>query len=263
MTAEPAAAPAEEAPREADDVPSLPPIPPLLERLLGVLVAPWRFLGLHHGGWGWAAPWLVVSCLGILAGVATVANGQLGPLVEHQMERQLASKRAELEAKGIEIPPEAQEFQVKLGVFAAKIGSVVGPPLGSLWTMLVFGCVVFLGALVFGDPQRAGVMRSISLAAWCGLAQGVGYVAQTLASIAGSPAPATSLLHVVDQVEHPLVATLLSRLDPITLYYYGLLALGMHRSCGLTARASGSYVGGCFAVISLLQLALARLGGGG
>lgn len=260
MTAEPASA--EPAAPDLEQSPTPPPPPPLGERLVAVLVTPWEAFGQLHGGWGWAAPWVIVSCLGILAGIANVANGQFTVVVERQMQRQMAAKQAELEAQGIELPEEALDFQRKLGIFSVKIGSVVGPPLTGLWGLLIFATLAFVAILVCGDPRRTELMRSVSLVAWCGLAQGVGYVAQTLASIGGSPAPTTNLSYLVDAVERPLAAAALGRLDPVTLYFYGLFALGLHRAGGVPLRVSALFAGGCYLGLSLLQLGLGALQGG-
>jgi hypothetical protein len=236
----------------AAEAEAIPPVPPLLERLLGVILAPFETFRLHHGAWGWAAPWLIVSALGVLAGVATVANGQLEGIVERQVERQ----QEELERRGIEINAEGLEFQRKLGIFFAKVGSMVGPPLGLLWSMFMFGTVAFVAVLVWGEPEAVDLMRCLSLAAWCSLGRGVGYVALTLAASAGSPMPATSLVHAVDGQSSPLLSALLGRVDPVVIYYYVLFAVGLRGSCRLSARNGAFVAGGCYLGVSLLQLGM-------
>jgi len=230
------------------------PLPPFKARAVGVLAAPLRTFGRHHAGWGWALPWLVVALAGVVYGALHLGLVDVGALAEQEFERALE----EMPASQREALGDALETSRRWGVFQAKVGLIGGPPLSTLLGVLFAGGLVFAISVVLGDG-KADLMRSISVAAYASLVNVVGYGALAVGVLLGNPAPQTSLKHLVDPLQAPATAALLSRLDPIVLYYYVVLAAGLTASCGLRRRRAVAVAAGLYGLASLALIGMGAL----
>jgi hypothetical protein len=213
-------------------------VPPLLERVEGVLGAPFETLRRHDATWGWVGPWLVVAVAGLLFGLVYLARVDVDALREAEQER--AFDRMPAATRRSVEQPEVQETMKTVGKFMGfmtRVGLVLGPPILGLAGMVFAGGLVFVVALVHQKQgAKVDLARSISLAAHVGLANLVATVAGTVGALSGNPRPTASLAAFVDPFDKPAVAALLGRLDPSTVLYYVLLIAGLVGSIGLARR---------------------------
>lgn len=238
------------------------PPPPLGQRLRGVLLDPTQAFSRHDAGWGWVIPWALVAGAGVLFGLLTLGKVDLAARAaadfERGMEQMPLAQRKQLE--GNTEVKDMLETSQKFTAFLGKVALVAGPPLLGLVELVVFGGVAFLAGLVLGPPRGAPeLMRGISLAAWASLAELPGWAARAVAVLLGNPAPTTSPLHLVDPFTSPVLAAVLSRLDPVVAYYYLLLGLGLIGSFRLAPRRAWLVVGGLWALVSAQGVGLALL----
>lgn len=235
------------------------PVPPLKARLLGVLLDPRALFARHDGSWGWLGPWLLVSLAGFLFGVVFLTridlDAQLRAESEAAFERMDAATRRKLD------DPKAQEAMAmveRFTAFAAKGALVAGPPVGNLVGMLVAGALLF-GASRLGG-ERPDLMRSISVAAHAQLVNLVGIGASALAVLTGNGHAMTSPANLVDKFAHPVAYAALTRLDPVTLLYYAVIAAALEASLRVPRRRAVALSFGTYLVLSLLWVALSALG---
>ncbi len=213
-------------------------LPPLAERVRGVLCAPWATFARHDASWGWAAPWLLVAALGLLFGVVYISKVDLAELQAVAMERTKetlpAAQRAQMEAAG-----DSLQTWFKFLAFFGKVWTIAGPVVGGLATVLLWGLLAFVVARLWAPPERRPEpIRCISMAAYVHLAQGIGYAAMLVGVLGGNAMPLTGPAALADPFAHPVLHAALGRLDPVSLFGYGLFAAGLAGSCGLTrARA--------------------------
>ena len=231
-------------------------VPPLLERVEGVLGAPFETLRRHDATWGWVGPWLVVALAGLLFGLVYLARVDVDAVraaeQERAFDRMPAATRRSMEQ------PEVQSTMETVGKFMGfmtRVGLVLGPPILGLVGVVVAGGLVFVVALVHRKQgARADLARSISLASHVALANLVSTAACTVGALSGNPRPTAGLAALVDPFDRPALAALLGRLDPGTVLYYVLLVAGLvgsihvARGRALAVAAAGWLAGTLFAV---------------
>ncbi|MCO5170832.1 MAG: hypothetical protein M9894_31270 [Planctomycetes bacterium] len=241
-------------------------LPPLAERIRGVLLEPGATFARHDPSWGWIGPWLVVALAGVLYGLVVLARIDVVAVQRAEAERAMEQldpatrRRIESDPKTQEILETTQRFMA----FAGKVGLIVGPPVTGLGGLLVGGMLCF-GASALLARRRPGaprpdLTRCLSLAAHVSLVELVGVAARTIGALGGNHAPSTSAVNLVDAITQPVAAAALSRLDPVTLLYWAVLAAGLHGSLGLPRRASLGLAAGGYAAVSLGAVAIAGLG---
>jgi hypothetical protein len=152
--------------------------------------------------------------------------------------------------------------------FATKVQLVAGPPFSGLAGILLAGALMAgASALPFsGRKGRVDPMRALSVAAYCSTVNLIAHGAHAIGALTGNPMPDTSPANLVDPFTHPVLHTALGRLDPVTIYYYVLVAAGLEGSLRLAPRVSRGLAWGTFALVSLLSIGLAAAGaamGGG
>lgn len=243
-------------------------VPPLLERVEGVLGAPFETLRRHDATWGWVGPWLVVALAGLLFGLVYLARVDVDAVraaeQERAFDRMPAATRRSMEQ------PEVQSTMETVGKFMGfmtRVGLVLGPPLLGLVGVVVAGGLVFVVALVHRKQgARADLARSISLASHVALANLVSTAACTVGALSGNPRPTAGLAALVDPFDRPALAALLGRLDPGTVLYYVLLVAGLVGSIQLPRRralvvALAAWLAGTLFAVGAASAAMSMGGG--
>lgn len=238
------------------------PVPPLVERVRGVLLEPRATFARHDAAWGWAGPFALVALAGVLFGLVYMARVDVAAFQRAARER--AFEQLDPVARRRMDDPQVKEQVEKFGrlsAFGTKVWCVVGPPVSGLGGVLICGGLCFGAATLVHrrhpSAPRPDLMRSISLAAHVSLVNLVGLGALTLGALTANPQPTTSAANLVDPFTHPLVATVLGRVDPVALLYYVVLAAGLEASLRFPRQLAVSLAGGAFLATTALQLAAA------
>lgn len=244
------------------------PVPPLKERLRLTLVEPAAAFARHDAAWGWIGPWAIVALAGVLYGLIYLARVDVTALQAVAQERALDANPMARKAMNDPAAAEAVQTVQRFTAFATKVQLVAGPPFAGLaGILLAGGLMAAASALPFsGRKGRVEPMRALSLAAHCSLVNLVGIGAQAIGALSGNPMPDTSPANLVDPFTHPVAYAALGRLDPVTIYYYALVAAGLEGSLRLAPRVARGLAWGTFALVSLLSVAFtaagAAMGGG-
>lgn len=238
------------------------PVPPLGERVRGVLLDPRATFARHDAAWGWSGPFVLVALAGVLFGLVFMARVDITAVQRAASERAFekmdaATRRRMDDPKVKEIVETSQRFTA----FGTKVWLVVGPPVSGLVGMLVAGGLCFGAAYVLRlrhvSAPRPDLMRAISLAAHVSLVNLIGLGAQTLGALTGNPGPTTSAAHLVDMFDHPVLAAGLGRVDPVVLLYYVVLAAGLERSLRFPRPLALGLAAGAYVGVSLLAVVVA------
>lgn len=238
------------------------PVPPLGDRVRGVLLDPRGAFARHDAAWGWTGPFVLVALAGVLFGLVFMARVDITAVQraagERAFEQMDAATRKRMDDPKVK---EIVETSQRFTAFGTKVWLVVGPPVGGLVGMLVAGGLCFGAAYVLrarhpGAP-RPDLMRSISLAAHVSLVNLIGLGALTVGALTGNPQPTTSAANLADPFESPVLATALGRIDPVVLLYYAVLAAGLEASLRFPRRTAIGLASGAYVTFSLLQLAAA------
>ncbi|MDC3378969.1 YIP1 family protein [Planctomycetota bacterium] len=243
----------------ARDVINEDPPPNFVGRVVGILTAPFRTFQHHEAGWGWAAPWILVTLVGVAFGILYLSSVDVGALAEAEFERAIAEMpKAQRDNPQMQ---EGLEMGRKWGVFMAKTGGIMGPPLGCLLDVLIMGGLIFVACLVLRGPKtRVELMRCISVTAYCELVYLLYYGGKALAVLFGSEYPDTSLRMLADMHTQQVAAAVFSRIDPILIYYYVVLAAGLNASCKLSRAKSWLVSFGLYGLVTVLAVGAAAAG---
>jgi hypothetical protein len=261
-----------QAPPALDD---LGPVPPLLERVRGVVLAPGPTFARHDAAWGWAGPFALVALAGVLFGLVFMARVDITAVQRAAAER--AQDQLDAATKRRMDDPKVKEFfetSLRFTAFGTKVWLVVGPPVGGLVGLLGVGAACFAASSLLHrrhpTAPRPDLMRSISLAAHVSLVNLIGLGALTLGALTGNPQPTTSAANLADPFTSPVLATVLGRVDPVTVLYYVVLAAGLEGSLRFPRRLAVGLAAGTYLGVSALQLLAAgasiaaqQLGAGG
>ncbi len=224
----------EEASKPAGLVPPDSPrgegIPPLVERIRGVLLAPRETFRALDPAWGILGPWLAIAAAGLLLALVHVARGDAKHLAAERWAYQQTfftdqQRRALAQA-------ESSVDMSRWISFSASVGTFAAPTLGSILA-IVAGGIVLLGASTLLGGRR-DLLGSIVVAAHAKLVLVVGYGILALALLLGNPEPATSLKNVADEVANPAAAIALDVFDPIAIWHAVLIAIGL--ACALRVK---------------------------
>lgn len=252
------------------------PVPPLTERVREVLLEPRAAFRRHDAAWGWTGPFVLVALAGLVQGLVYMARVDITAVQAAASERQMEQldpavrRRVESDPKVKEMTETTQRFTA----FASKVAVFVWPPVGGVGGLLLAGGLCFGAAQVLrlrrSDAPRPDLMRSISLAAHVSLVNLVGLAATTVGALSGNPMPYTSAANLVDPFAQPVVSAGLSRLDPVLLLYYGVLAAGLEGSLRFPRRLALAGAAGAYLLISLAVVGftgamtlLGQMAGGG
>lgn len=233
------------------------PLPPLTERVWRVLTSPGAAFAEHDGRWGWAGPWAVTALIALLLAVGVFARIDLDERVKRRWERMSSSPKA---AQLQNLAEDQRDQAARMVAFIEKAKWVVAP-LGSLASIVLWGAVAF-GACSFLGPRKADLLRCLSVSAYASLAGAVADAAQFVAVVLGRAPVGTGPAALVDDLGNPALSTALTRLDPALLFGYALLAIGLHRSCGLGRRQAWGVCGGAWLLLSLILAGMAGMQGG-
>lgn len=238
------------------------PVPPLVDRVRGVLLDPRATFARHDAAWGWVGPYALVAVAGVLFGLVYLARVDVAAF--RQALRERAFEQLDPGTRRRMDDPQVKEILDKTGrmeVFGTKVWLVLGPPASGLGGVLVCGGLCFGAATLVHrrhpTAPRPDLMRSISLAAHVSLVNLVGLGAKTLGALAANPQPVTSAANLVDPFAHPVLATALGRIDPVVLLYYVVLAAALEGSLRFPRRLAVGLAGGAYALSSSLELAAA------
>jgi hypothetical protein len=233
------------------------------ERALAVLFLPERAFGDHDATWGWAKPWLLVAAVGVLIGAFTLLWVDLGAVLQGQAELAMDQMPSQ-QRKMIEGNPAAKamtEKMVKYQVFFAKVRAMAGPPISGLGGLLFAGGFLFLiTRFVRGPDTPTDLFRCISLAAYVSLVNALGFVAVGVGVLTGNAMPSTGPAGLASPVSQAVLYTALERLDPFVIYYYVLLAVGLHASLKLSKKQALQVSVGAYATCSAILIGLAATG---
>ncbi|MCA8924584.1 MAG: hypothetical protein KDD82_22420 [Planctomycetes bacterium] len=221
----------------------------MISRWVRVLGSPRAAFAAHEPQqWGWVLPLALVLVLSLLAGGVGVLSGS----IEHNLE----AVQAQLEAQGT---PEAQREQALKVASAMQYAGplVISPAFSVLWAVGIAGVLTLLGLVLQPGGEPVAFRRALSMSAHASLVVCLGLAATLIGSLSGNPMPSTSLVHVASPGS--VGGAIASRLDPISILYYLVLAAGMQASLGFSRGASwllcGGLYGGASALIVLGALA--------
>jgi hypothetical protein len=103
-------------------------------------------------------------------------------------------------------------------------------------------------------------MRCISLAAYLSLINVLHYAAKGVGVLSGNALPATNPSGFVSEIHQPVLHECLERLDPITVAYYVLLAVGLRCSLRLPRKKAIGVSVVAYLAVSLCWIGLAGVG---
>lgn len=232
-------------------------VPPLLERLAGILLAPIATFRALDARWGWLGPWLAVALVGCLAGAVRQGRTDLKGAMTAQQEHAIALMSDSQRRLYEQMPEDTRLIIARGNVFTARIGDFAGPTVGSLLRILLVAGFLYCAALVFRGKKE--LLLAVVVAAHAKAVTGVGYAIFGLAAFLGNPLPSTSLEHAANELVHPVQAALLAGVNPIDLWHSGVLALGLHVALGVRPKPALFSVVGLHVALWLVPVGLAAM----
>jgi hypothetical protein len=229
-------------------------VPPLLDRLEGIFLAPVETLRALEPRWGWAGPWLAVLVVGIVHALVAVS------FVDH---RGLGARRSEY---AFEMRPEQdrrmggltqeqRDQAAKVSGFISRMGHFVGPSIGAVLRITITGVILFGVAAVSGGKKN--LLHAIVVAAHVKAVAIAGHVVAIVSIIAvGNPDPRTSPANLVDELAAPHLYALLDGLDAISIWHTVLLGIGLTVALGVPKRRAALVATALHVVPWLLWVAI-------
>jgi hypothetical protein len=204
-------------------------VPPLAQRVKGVLLDPVATFRELDASWGIMGPWLVVMAAGLIYAVVSIAQVDHAALAEQRLayEQTFLSDQARRNNAQVE----QNVVPGKAGAFMARLGLLLGPSVGGVMAIVFVGLVLFGAAATLGGKKD--LVRAIVVAAHAKLVSLVLYAVLFVGLIMRNPLPATSPKNVADEVAQPLLAAVLSLFDPLAVWHSALLGVGLVVSLGL------------------------------
>ncbi|MBI3725428.1 hypothetical protein HY251_15975 [bacterium] len=232
-------------------------VPPLKERLLGVLFSPVETFRALDASWGWGAPWLAVAAVGTVKGILRVGLHDLTAIYQVEWNRQLEHMSEQQRRMFLETIRD-DSVPAKWGAFIAKGAEVGWPWIGTLLSIVGVGLVMFVAAWMLGGKRD--LIRSIVVAAHAKMVMIAGYAVLALATVLGNPAATTSLANAADPITSILAVSALSLVDPIAIWHTVLLGIGLSVGLGVKPRRAALFTIGIQGLSWSMFLAWAAVG---
>lgn len=230
-------------------------VPPLKQRILGVLLDPVATFRELEPSWGLMGPWLAVMGAGLLYAVVAIAQVDHAALTEQRTAYE-QSFFSDQQRRAVA----QMEQSVNLGKWGSFVGRLVligGPSVGAILGIVVMGLILFGASWLLGGKRD--LLRAIVVAAHAKLVTIVLYALLFVGTVMKNPIPTTSLRNVADEVAQPVLSAALSIVDPIAIWHTVLLGIGLAVSLGVKQRRAVLVVGALHVVPWLLGLAMAGL----
>ncbi|MEZ0229995.1 MAG: YIP1 family protein [Planctomycetota bacterium] len=204
-------------------------MPPLAQRVKGVLFDPVATFRELDSSWGMMGPWLAIMIAGLIYGVVAIAQVDHVGLGDQRAAYALTFRSDQQRRQDAQV--EQSTFPGKAQAFSDRMGLVLGPSVGTILGVVFVGLVLFGGAATLGGKKD--LVRAIVVAAHAKLVAVVLYAVQFVGLIMRNPSPATNPRNVVDEVAQPVLSAALSLFDPLALWHTALLGIGLTVSLGL------------------------------
>jgi len=169
------------------------------------------------------------------------------PVTMALMESQLANTP--------ELPPEMMGLTRTIGIFSGIVGVLIGPWIG--------GAVVSVLALFFGQFQGGGVglTRYLGMVGYAGVPQALGTLLSAgLTMVSRSTAINLSASVFLPPDANPYLKVLLSALNPFSIWYYVLLAIGFAALHRVRPSRGTAFAAAMFTISLLLAMGGTALG---
>ncbi len=226
-------------------------VPPLAQRVKGVLLDPVTTFRELDPSWGLMGPWLAIMVAGLLYAVVSIAQvdaTRIGNQRSAYAETLVSSQQKRMSAgeeKAVD-PGKGYAFLHRLELLGA-------PTVTSILRIVLTGLVLFGAAATLGGKKD--LLRAIVVSAHAKLVALVSYAALFIGTIMGNSEPRTSLYNAADDVANPVAAAVLGFVDPIAIWGSVLLGIGLVVSLGLTRKKAVLVVGSLHVASWLLALA--------
>jgi hypothetical protein len=230
-------------------------VPPLKERLLGVLLEPIETFRRLESGWGLAGPILLVAAAGLLAGVLYLALVDVTALSRAQTaySTELLPEQTRRMMQQAQGGNSGDVTAGRGGAFMLKVGLFAGPTVGTILSVVLGGLLLFGVAFVAGGKRD--LLQAMVVAAHAKLVTLVGTGAFAIGTLLGNPQAQTSPVNLVDLFAHPTLAGILGGLDPISIWHTALLSIGLAVSLGVARSRAIAFGVTIYAIPWLLGIA--------